>query len=594
MLITQHNSTLCAQNTFTELKVNDTPIQEEPVPTFHKKANTKREKPKPIAPRVVQTSDTTTNKKKTLIYLDHSDLMRFDEEALPDIQVLIGNVKMHHDSAYLYCDSAYFNQNRNSFIAFGNVRIEQGDTLTITSRKLDYNGDTRLAYLTDSVVMSNDEVTLETDTLTYNRDTETGFYTCGGLLRDSTNTLTSKHGYYYTDTKLAEFNFDVVVESNDSATILSDTLTYDTETKIATILGPTTIKHKDETNIYTELGWLNTETNISQLLKKSKIVHEDGKIIIADTIYHDDDNGFSKAFSRVQLIDTVEDIMLLGNYAFYQEEDEIAIVTDSAHIKEFSQGDTTYIHADTLYTYAIDEENMFLAYHNARLYNNDAQGVADSITFFSGDSIIHLLQLPILWMDDQQITADTIHLFPEKDNFNRMQAINNAIIVIKEDTIHYNQMSGKEIVGYVHDEELNHIEVLGNAQSIFFPTDESKIIGLNSIESSYMTIYFKDGKLDRMKVFPSPTAIMYPMKEVTETMLHLPNFTWQEEARPRKPEDIFLRPKRITQKEIEEKRQAIKEQEKEDRKRDRQNEQSEEMDEPDNQQGSRGPMGMRR
>ena len=179
------------------------------------------------------------------------------------------------------------------------------------------------------------------------------------------------------------------------------------------------------------------------------------------------------------------------------------------------------------------------------------------------------MQQPVLWSDSQQITGDTITIEPKDSSTNIINIIDNSIIIQQFDTLHYNQMSGKDMVGYILDRQLNVLEIKGNSESIFFPDDGGTLIGLNTIKSSYMTIYFKNGKLDRLNVFPSPTAVLYPMEKVTDNMLYLPNFTWQEDARPISKEDIFRKAVRISKKEIEEKKQAIKNQEKEDRKQQR-------------------------
>ncbi len=534
--------------------------------TARKKAEHERLKPNSDIEEIE--NDTTST--QSIIYLERSNFMRFDEELLPNIQMLIGDVVLRHDSVYLYCDSAHFNQPDNSFDAFGNVVIEQGDTLTIYADKLFYDGNSKIADLNDNVVMENNDVILNTDTFTYDRNQNLGYYLCGGTIQDSINTLTSKHGYYWSDTKIAEFKLDVV-GVNDSSTLYSDTLTYNTESKIATILGPTIINYDNNSTIlYSELGWYNTSTNKSQLLKESKITHNDGKILIGDTIYYDKNRGIGKAFHNVELIDTANSITLYGHYGLYQEDNEIGLVTDSALMVEYSSEDKVYVHADTLYTYAIDEEeNMVLAYHNARLFNVDAQGVCDSLTYFTGDSILVLMQLPILWTDGKQITGDTVKLIPKDGSFDHVHVINNAFIVIEEDTVHYNQISGKEIFGYIADSELKRLEVIANVQSIIYPVDEGEIIGLNSIESSYMNVYFKDGKLDKMNVFPAPKATLYPIREVTEQMQKLSNFSWQIEVRPAKWQDVFLRPKRATQAEIDAQKKAILEEEKDQKRMDR-------------------------
>ena len=556
----------------TELIINpNKPKIEKPLPVPQKKEEKKTEK------QTLQKDTTKSTGKQTLIYLERSDLVRFDNDNLPDIQVLIGNVVLRHDDVYLYCDSAHMNQKTNSFKAYGHVKIEQGDSLEIIAKRLNYNGNTRIGHLFHDVRMINDEVTLYTDTLIYDRNRNLGYYKCGGKLVDSLNTLVSKHGYYYSDTKLAEFRYNVVGE-NSSSTIMSDTLTYDTETKIATILGPTHIYHSDSTIIYSELGWYNSDTDKSQLLKKPFINHGNGKTLVGDTIFYDKQNGIGEAFHNVILKDSLNKIRLHGHYGYYKEEGEIGLITDSAMMVEYSQTDTTYIHGDTLYSYAQgEEEKMTLVYHNVRLYHNDFQGVCDSLSFFSGDSVLHLMQMPIIWNNNQQITGDTIHLYPKDGSIERMHVIDNAIMIQEEDTIHYNQVSGKEILVHITDQELNRVDISGNVESIFYPTDQGDLIGLNTIKSSYMTIYFKDGDLERFNVFPSPTAVMYPLSQVTNDMLYLPNYTWQIDICPTSKDDIFRKPKRLTQADVATQKQELKAQEQEARKNKRKQKNQEEL-----------------
>lgn len=531
-----------------------------------KEVENKKQKTNKVEKKTESTDTIKRTGKQTLIYLERSNLVSFDNENLPDIQVLTGNVVLRHDDIYLYCDSAHLNQQTNSFKAFGNVKIEQGDSLEIYSKRLNYNGNTRIGHLYQNVKMINGEVTLYTDTLIYERDKNLGYYKCGGKLVDSLNTLVSKHGYYYSDTKLAEFKYNVVGK-NSNSTITSDTLTYNTETKVATILGPTNIHHSDSTTIYSELGWYNSETDQSKLLKKSFINHGNGKTLEGDTIFYDKAIGVGKAFQNVILKDSLNKINLHGHYGYYKEEGEIGIITDSAMMVEYSQKDTTYIHGDTLYSFAYKKDDkMALAYHNVRLYNNEFQGVCDSLTFCSADSILHLMQMPIIWNENQQITGDTIHIYPKNGTIDKMHVVNNAMMIQEEDTIHYNQISGKEIIAHIQNEELHHVDISGNVESIFFPNDQDELIGLNTIKSSYMTVYMKDGKLERFVVFPSPTAVMYPMSQITENMLHLANYTWQIEVRPTSKKDIFRIPKRLTQADVDVQKELIKQKEQEERK----------------------------
>ena len=533
------------------------------VPQEIKKKQQKNSNPQ--ATKQTQPTQPKTGK-QTLIYLEQSNLVQFDNDNLPNIQVLTGNVILRHDDIYLYCDSAHLNQNTNSFQAFKNVKIQQGDSLTIHSNLLNYNGNTRIAHLYHNVKLIHHEVTLYTDTLTYNRNKDLGYYTCGGKLIDSQNTLTSQHGYYHSNTKTAEFNHNVIGK-NTNSTLTSDTLTYNTQTKIATILGPTTIQHTDSTTIYAEQGWYNTTTDQSQLLKNPIINHQNGKTLQGDTIYYNKQTGIGQAYHNITLKDTINKISLHGHYAYHKEQGEISIITDSALMIQYTQNDTTYIHSDTIYTYTQNPNNKTtIAYHNVRLYNKQYQSVCDSLTYSTTDSIIHLMQIPIIWNQDQQITGDTIHIHTHNQDIDKMHIIGNAIMIQQHDTTHYNQVSGKEIIAHIQNQQLNHVNISGNVESIFYPTDQDQIIGLNSIKSTYMTIHFNQGKLDRFIVYPSPTATMHPISQITPNMLYLPNYTWQNNIRPTSKNDIFRHPQRLTQEQINTQRQEIKQQEQQERK----------------------------
>ncbi|MGN1247426.1 MAG: OstA-like protein, partial [Paludibacteraceae bacterium] len=63
---------------------------------------------------------------QTLVYLEHSETLSFDQERIANAQILRGNVIFRHEDALMYCDSAYFYDQENSLDAFGHVRFEQG------------------------------------------------------------------------------------------------------------------------------------------------------------------------------------------------------------------------------------------------------------------------------------------------------------------------------------------------------------------------------------------------------------------------------------------------------------------------------------
>ncbi|RYZ92517.1 MAG: hypothetical protein EOP47_30255, partial [Sphingobacteriaceae bacterium] len=191
--------------------------------------------------------------KKSIVRLIRSDKSIGINGAKNMVKVYNGTFQQ--DYSILRSDSAYFYPSENSFKAFGNVNINQGDTLNIYSDKLDYSGNTKTAILTDNVKMVDKDATLTTNYFTYNTATRIGTYTGGGKLINKENVLTSKNGYYFANSRDAYFRYDVVLNTPD-ALIKTDTMRYNSGTRINYFYGPTNIygKEKDKDTLYTENG----------------------------------------------------------------------------------------------------------------------------------------------------------------------------------------------------------------------------------------------------------------------------------------------------------------------------------------------------
>lgn len=483
------------------------------------------------------TADTVTTK-KTLVYLLHADTVSYDKEVMKaDAQFLEGNVSFRHDSSYMYCDSAYFFEATNSLEAFSNVRMEQGDTLFVYGNYLFYDGDTQIAYLRENVRMENGQVTLFTDSLNYERIPDIGYYFDGGLIVDSLNQLSSFYGQYSPGTKLAIFNDSVRLE-NPNFTLYSDTLHYDTESKIATILGPSIIV-SDSGTIHSSRGWYNTEANTSLLLDRSE-VYSGNRVLIGDSISYDQDAGFGEAFGNMCLQDTAQKVMLEGQYGFYNERTEYAFATDSARFLEYSQGDTLYLHADTLEMMSIDSTAREIkAFYGVRFYRTDMQGVCDSMQFNTRDSILYMYRDPVLWNEQYQISGDTIVIYMNDSTIDYAHVIQYAFAVQHLDSTYYNQLKGNDLKAYFEGQAVRQIDVEGNAESIFYPLDNGAMIGLNETKSGFLTIWVKDNALERLKIWPSPQGTLTPIPDLKPEQKTLKDFYWFDYLRPKNKDDIY-------------------------------------------------------
>jgi lipopolysaccharide export system protein LptA len=490
-----------------------------------------------------QTND-SIGPKKTKVYLEHANTLSFSKVINPDYKVMIGNVVFRHDSSYMYCDSAYFYELSNSLEAFSNVRMEQGDTLFIYGDWLYYDGNTQLARLRKDIRMINNQVTLYTDSLNYNRMENIGYYFDGGRIVDEENELSSLFGQYSPDTKVAIFN-DSVQLVNPQFIMYSDTLHYNTDTKIATILGPSVIE-SDSGTVYSSKGWYNTNTNVSLLLERSHVV-SGNRILIGDSIYYNKDSGFSEVFGNMSLRDTSQMIILEGQYGYYDEKTEYAFATDSARFLEYSQGDTAYLHADTLLMIAIDSTYRELkAYHGVRFYRIDLQGVCDSMIFNTRDSILYMYNDPVVWNDMYQLYGDTILVYMNDSTIDYVHVIQFAFAVQYIDTTYYNQLKGNDMVAYFTGKSLKQIDVSGNAESIYYTVDDGSMIGLNQTQSAYLTIWIEENKLERLKLWPTSEGNLIPIPDLLPEQKTLKDFYWFDYLRPVNKDDIYREVKRKT------------------------------------------------
>jgi lipopolysaccharide export system protein LptA len=259
------------------------------------------------------------------------------------------------DGSTLSADSADFNQSSNTFDAYGHVVITQPSGTVIYSDLLNYNGNTKLAILTNNIRFIDGDATLTTNNLTYNMNTRIGTYLGGGKIVNGKNVLTSKNGYYFATTRDAYFRDNVVLNSPD-AIIKNDTLRYNSNSKIAYFYGPTNIYGKDDT-LYTESGTYNT-SNDQARFGKNNLYRQGSKSLTGDSLFYDRKVGYGKAIGHVTFIDTVEKAILKGGLGEYKKADESILVTLNPYVVIITESDSAkvdsiWMTADTLFSKVI-------------------------------------------------------------------------------------------------------------------------------------------------------------------------------------------------------------------------------------------------
>lgn len=516
-----------------------------------------------------------------LINLVYSSLWK--KRAGSDVEILIDSVQFLHDGAYLFCDSAHFNRLTNTFEAFSNVRMEQGDTLFLYGNYMHYDGNTKLAKVRENVKMDHRSGTLFTDSLNFDRIKNIGYYFDGGMLIDSLNELTSIWGQYEPNKSLATFS-DEVVLNNPNFKLFSDTLLYSTDTRIASIISPTKIE-SDSGIILSSRGWYNTVTEQSLLLDQSTIFNKQGdRSLKGDSILYYRTNNSGEVFGNMFMNDTTKKVILTGHYGFYDGSKDYAYATDSAQAIEYSQGDSLFLHGDILELIKLPPREIFTtkqisdtltaekddtlstdsiivltdsikemksfheikAYHDVRFFRSDMQGICDSLQFNSSDSVLHMYRDPVIWSENRQLTGDTIHMFMNDSTIDRMYVVGSAFTIEQKDSIHYNQLKSKLLNFYFIDGQLNRVFAEGNVQTIAYPEEkDGKLNEIhNWLECSYLEIWMEEGQFSRLKGWPTIVGKTTPFHLLKTEQQRLENFYWYDYLRPLNKNDIFRKAER--------------------------------------------------
>ena len=588
-------------------------------------------------------------------------------------QVLVGNVQLSQDSIFMYCDSARV-VDQTDVRAFGNVTIQQGDSLAAFSDELDYDALTLLAKLRGNVALQRGETELYTDRLDYNLATKVATYRTGGRIVSRTTELSSTRGYYFADERRVYFR-DSVVAIDDRFEMRADTLLYDLLAERVYFLGPTVIR-TDTHRIYCEAGYYDVQLDEAvfadnaqyrsgerlaaadtiryfgtdeayvlegrayvaegdfqrataeriryyrredrYLLTGKATLRDSVKEVRGDTIAYDtrtgrstvaggrprisappmiieaerfvadDATGNSIASGRVAWRDTSTNVSIDAARAEYNEATGYLLATGGAGpypgrpdlmmtrplMTSLLQGDTMYMVADTLTsvegvshdttyrsvvvgsdttrllgaagdsliivprlrtdtTVTTDSVRYLAAYRDVRILKSDLQAVCDSLGFDTRDSVLTLYQDPIVWQDSSQLTGDTVRIHLRNEALDKVELRRNALVLTTPDLVFFNQVKGRDIVARFDSTSLRRTDVTGNAEAIYYITDEAgAYAGVNKTACSAMVLYFRRGGVTKIRFLDAPSGRMDPMNAVDHETFKLAGFRWADELRP--------------------------------------------------------------
>ncbi|MFY7840947.1 MAG: OstA-like protein [Lacibacter sp.] len=298
---------------------------------------------KTAPPRPSQTSDTV----RVVEILKTNQFYFKTIDSVTQLQILSGNVEIRQGGTKFFADSVVYNEKTNYMQAYGNVHINESDSVNIYSQYLQYDGTKKLATFRDKVRLSDGNSTLYTDEMDYDMNGKVGSYKDGGRIESKQTTLYSKQGFYYADIKDVYFIGNVKM-SDPEVALASDSLLYNTNSQVATFIAPTTIKSGNSI-INTREGYYDLKFKKAKFGSRSRM-QDSTSTMIADDFAFDDKTGYGEAKGNVQYKDTAQGALLFSNRVFFNKTNKNFLATEKPVMVVVQNKDSIYIAADTIYS----------------------------------------------------------------------------------------------------------------------------------------------------------------------------------------------------------------------------------------------------
>lgn len=491
------------------------------------------------------------------------------------LQTLAGDAMIRQGGTTLSGDSIIINMETGIAEVFGNVHINDGDTVHTYAQYLKYIGDERIAYLKKSVRFTDGKAELTTEDLVYNVQTGVATYQGGGKVINGGTLLTSKDAVYYSNTKDVYFKNSVHLV-DPKYNITADSLLYNTAFKIATFIARTHIVSKDGV-VDTKAGTYNLETG-EALFSDRSTFRDSTHSLTGKTVAIDDKTGIVQVEGSGKLVDSANKVIVIGDRIILDRKKNSFLATRKPVMIIYRDNDSTYITADTLFSgyqnknstnslsvstdstiakdsslVAIDTAlteakkvpsdsiRLFLGFHHVKIFNDSIQAVSDSLYYSSADSVFRLFKDPVLWNGKSQVTGDTMYLFTKNQKPARLEVFYKSMVINNPEKGIYNQIGGRTLVGYFKDGQIDYVREKGSpAESIFYPQDDdSAYVGMNRSSGDVIDIYFVNKELNKVKFVNDVNGVLYPIGKIPADKKQLEGFIWLVNRRPKSKLDLF-------------------------------------------------------
>jgi lipopolysaccharide export system protein LptA len=497
---------------------------------------------------------------------------------------LFSNVVLVNGKQQLFTDKLRYDMANKIATYHTGATLSNGKSQLVSKHGY-YHVNDKMVFFKGNVLVTDPDFTMRTDTMSFNTEKQTVYFLDSTLISERNSKIYTEGGFYDIENNFAEFDKNpqylkegqigkarkmryngatkeyilegdaVIDDPAKKQKTTADFIRYLSETKQTILRG--NAHYQDSTRNITgpEIHY-NEQTKSYEFIGRGR-VSDPPNIIEADSLNFNEQLGNGLAMGSVNWQDTANNVSILAFRMDYNKKSDYlnafgAFGERGAHgrplMKSLVDKDTMYMSADTLTSYKPDSSKsvrLLLAHRDVRIFKSDLQGICDSLTFSSADSIFRFykldsLHLPILWSDTSQFSGDTIRLQMKNKHLDRLWLRKNALVINSEEGLMFNQIKGRNTTAFFSNNKVREMLVEGNAEAVYYAIDDKKAyVGVNETACSEMRLFFTENKVDHIRFYTQPAGKFTPMKKAGKESKKLKGFFWEKVRRPRSVGDLL-------------------------------------------------------
>ena len=515
-----------------------------------------------------------------------------------------GIIIIQKDTIQLFGDSLYFNRDSSLAEIYGNVVLKNGNQ-SLSGNSLFYKTEDKIAFFSDTALLEQASMKIQSIIGEFFIDDKVGYFEKDVIMISDDTRLRSETLTYYSEGQRAEFNSPTRIKTSD-AEIYCEEGFYSAESKEGVFRKNAQYRGDNRSVTGTEILYNKAEEHIrvigeavflsddgEGLAEEMEYNEKDQDLtLIGHAVFQD--SSYLLKGERITYNQNSRDLYIAGNGFLLQEDwqleatnieyndttgigladggviywdgssrstlfcDEAEFDRNQSYMKAFnydwkprmevlSNQDTMHISSDTLRSFELSDtsdvkKKFFIADNNVAIYRHDIQALCDSMVYDLTDSIFILLEDPVMWSDSTQFTGDTIMLYQKDQRLYKIEIRKDVMILNSPTLPFFNQIKGKELVGFFIEDDMDRFTVQGSAQSLFYMTDEKDaFIAVNKIECSTLKFYFENNEISDIRGFTDVKSKLIPIDKANHMALQLEGFNWDIELKPRSANDLKQR-----------------------------------------------------